>query len=256
MLEQNDHELGYLYWKRLLNKITGNRPITQDKIPTNPQLKQLLMCMPIPGRALYSTLATSGMRIGEALSLKDGDMDLKSNPVRISIPAKITKTKEARITFITEEAKSFVEEWLKIRKDNSRLFSFSDSVAQTYWFVACEQCKMTQRDSSTNRLIYHPHSLRKYFRTVGGKINRDATEVLMGHKGNQNDPNYRRLEEDDLIKFYKQFEPTITLFSDAEEVKKQVKESLEEYELRFKNLEQLVGELLGTINKMQGKQTA
>lgn len=251
MLEENEHELPALFWKRLRKRITGNSPLTQDEIPTNLELRKLLMNMPIAGRALFITLASSDMRIGEALSLKDSDIDLNSSPAKIKIPALITKTKTARFTFITEEAKGFIEEYKKVRTDNSRLFSFSIKEAENMWFKACRQSEMAQTDSTTGHLIYHPHGLRKYFRTVGGKLNRDAAEVLMGHKGNPNDPNYRRLDEESLVEFYLKLEPDITVFSDKVEIDRiKTNLSIENQELkaRIQKLEDGLNRIYAVIN--------
>jgi integrase len=243
--EQNEHELPSIFWKNLMGTITGE-VITQDKIPTNAQLKQLLMNMPIPGRALYSTLASSGMRIGEGMALKDSDIDLNSNPARINIPASITKTKRGRTVFISSESKGFIQEWLKVRTNSDRLFSFSKIEGGTFWRNAVKQCGLDQRDSTTGRLLYHPHSLRKLFRTRGGKINRDATDILLGHKGLANDQSYLRLEETDLIEFYAKLESTITVFSDLEVRQSDIKK-IEFYEQKFSNLERIVNQIAAMI---------
>jgi integrase len=47
-------------------------------------------------RALYYLLVTFGMRLGEGLSLKKSNFHLQERPVRISILAEDTKTKESR----------------------------------------------------------------------------------------------------------------------------------------------------------------
>jgi integrase len=101
MLDQNNHDLPTIAWRNFRRSITGTRAWTPVKIPTYAQLKQLLMNMPIAGRALFITLAVSGMRIGEALKLKDENINLKSNPVKITIPGQITKNGDPRITFVT-----------------------------------------------------------------------------------------------------------------------------------------------------------
>ncbi|WP_420545347.1 tyrosine-type recombinase/integrase [Nitrosopumilus sp.] len=55
-------------------------------------------------RALYYVLISSGMRVSEALSLKKSNFHLNENPVRITILADDTKTKEGRETYISSEA--------------------------------------------------------------------------------------------------------------------------------------------------------
>jgi len=59
-------------------------------------------------------LASSGMRIGEALQLELDDLNLNSYPAKIYIRGEYTKSGNPRIAFIFSEAKEAVEEWLKI----------------------------------------------------------------------------------------------------------------------------------------------
>ena len=47
-------------------------------------------------RALYNVLVSSGMRLGEALQLTKNDIHFDENPVRVTIRAETTKTKEGR----------------------------------------------------------------------------------------------------------------------------------------------------------------
>ncbi|HEX9845118.1 MAG TPA: site-specific integrase, partial [Candidatus Nitrosotenuis sp.] len=51
-------------------------------------------------KALYLTLLSSGMRLGEALSLKKENFDFTKDPVMVFVPAACTKTRESRETFI------------------------------------------------------------------------------------------------------------------------------------------------------------
>ena len=54
--------------------------------------------MPLNARTLTLILSSSGMRVGEALSLKVSEIDVDRNPVRINLKAANTKTKKKRIT--------------------------------------------------------------------------------------------------------------------------------------------------------------
>ncbi len=55
-------------------------------------------------RALYYVLISSGMRLGEGLSLKKSNFHIKERPIRISLLADDTKTLESRDTYISNEA--------------------------------------------------------------------------------------------------------------------------------------------------------
>ena len=58
-----------------------------DKVPSNAELRRILTHMDAKGRALFLTLATSGMRIGEALKLKLSDLALNEEPPKYSSEA-------------------------------------------------------------------------------------------------------------------------------------------------------------------------
>ena len=73
-------------------------------------------------RALYYVLLTSGMRLGEGLSLKRSNFNTEVRPVKIHLRAEQTKTNEARDTYITEEAWERVQPIFDKTKDGEYLF--------------------------------------------------------------------------------------------------------------------------------------
>ena len=114
---ENGIELKEGFWRRLRKRIKGSRALTLDKIPSNNELKQIILHMPIHGKALTLLLASSGMRIGEALKLTLNDIDLEKEPARINIKGEYTKTGNPRIAFCSKEAKEAIKEWLRVRND-------------------------------------------------------------------------------------------------------------------------------------------
>lgn len=66
--------------QKLKDKITMPRvyAITRDRAPTTPELKRMLLHTDLRGKVLISMLASSGMRIGELLSLRVMDIDFRS----------------------------------------------------------------------------------------------------------------------------------------------------------------------------------
>ena len=59
---------------------------------------------------------SSGMRIGEIVQLRFSDIDLTVNPVRVTVRAETTKTRETRITHVSSEAQSALRDYLARRK--------------------------------------------------------------------------------------------------------------------------------------------
>ncbi|MFB0544874.1 MAG: tyrosine-type recombinase/integrase, partial [Asgard group archaeon] len=218
-----------------------------DRVPSNAELKRILSHIPILGKALYLTLVSSGMRIGETLQLELDDINLESDPVEITIRGEYTKSGNWRYAFISKEAKGFLIEWLKERDDylktavkkstrhkknteDNKIFPFEHPTAYSLWNKAVKKAGFFKRDRSTNRHTLHPHVLRKFFRTkMGVVIPVDVVEALIGHEGYLTEV-YRRYSKEQLAKFYKEGEYAITIFSEAEQVgelRKEVKEQKE-----------------------------
>ncbi|MEM3538325.1 MAG: tyrosine-type recombinase/integrase [Nitrososphaerales archaeon] len=116
-LMKNGVELPVLFWRRLKGRRKGSRALMLDKVPSNAELRRILSHMDAKDKSLFLVLASSSMRIGEALKLKVEDMDLTSDPARINVNGEYTKTGNPRVAFISCEAKESLEEWLKIRNE-------------------------------------------------------------------------------------------------------------------------------------------
>ncbi len=236
-LLENNVELPQKFWRKLRRRTKGTRALTLDKVPSNVELRKIMMHMPIHGKALYLSLASSGMRIGETLQLKLNYVKLNENPAQVSIRGEYTKTGNSRFAFISKEAKEAIVEWLKVRSEyieaavkkshkfekaikDERLFPFEASTPYMIWKNALTHAKQDEKDNSTNRFKVHPHVLRKFFRTkMATLIPVDVTEALMGHEGYLTDV-YRRYSQEDLAKFYLQGESALLIFTEAEEVSK------------------------------------
>ncbi|MGD0329828.1 MAG: site-specific integrase [Nitrososphaeria archaeon] len=254
-LIENDIELSDKFWRRLNNRVKGTRALTLDKVPSNEELKQILAHVNVQGKALFTILASSGMRIGECLKLKSSDLE-DGEPYRIKVKGENSKSGNSRITFISKEAVLFLNEWMKVRegylksaigkshlyaknKEDERIFPFEMQTAYFIWKNALLKSGFMKKDSSTNRLTIHPHVLRKFFRTrLGSIIPVDIVETLMGHEGYLTEV-YRRYTFEDLGKFYQQGEHTLTVFGSGEDVNK-LREEISE---KNKELQTLVNSL-------------
>jgi integrase len=115
LMDENHVILRRTFWNKLSRRKKGSRGITVDRPPTVTEMREILTHMDAKGKAFFLTLASSGMRIGEALALKLKDVELDKDPVRIII--RKSKTGTWRWAFISTEAKEAVTAWLKNRKD-------------------------------------------------------------------------------------------------------------------------------------------
>ncbi|MFQ5999156.1 MAG: tyrosine-type recombinase/integrase [Candidatus Bathyarchaeia archaeon] len=273
----NQVELPKLFWKGISRRIKGTRARTMDHVPSNAELRKILTHMDAKGKAFFLMLASSGMRIGEALQLKFQDVNLNSDPVKLEIRGEYTKTGDPRIAFISSEAKEALEEWLKIReayiktavkrshryiksKKDERIFPFADAVAYCLWNNALDKAQLNRRDFRTNRRKIHPHVLRKSFRTkMGQVIPVDIVEALIGHEGYLTEV-YRRYTTEDLAKFYKKGEHTLLVFAggDISKLKHEIKERnkqlntlLVNLNMENQNLKQRVAELEKQLEELE-----
>jgi integrase len=167
----------------------GTKAVNEEITPTPSEVAKIIEYLPIQAKALTLVLSSSGMRVGEALSLLISDVELDKNPVRVKIKAinmktKLanTKTKHARIAFISSEAKTLLQEWIeyhpkyityhrgskKMKVDNGKLFPFSTSNFEIMWKIACTKCGLGERNEWGNeRLKLRVHNLRSFFRMYG-----------------------------------------------------------------------------------------
>jgi len=267
-LMENGVELPALFWRRLQGRNKGKRALMLDKVPSNAELRRILSHMDVKGKSLFLVLASSGMRIGEALKLKVEDVDLSSDPARINIRGEYTKTGNPRVAFISSEAKEFLQEWLKIRnseletaikrsrfekaKEDTRIWAFETTTAYYIWRSAIAKSGFAnkfQYNNGLERYTVHPHVLRKFFRTrMATVIPVDVVEALMGHEGYLTEV-YRRYSLEDLAKFYKQGEHTLLVFADNEGVAK-LRAEVEE---RNRQLQTLINGLVSENMELKAK---
>ena len=226
---ESGFELQARFWRGILGRRRGHRALTIDKIPTRQELGLILNAMPLNGRALFLLLASSGMRIGECLQLRFEDFDFEARTIHLK--GAYTKSGDGRAVFYSRECAEYLSRYLEQREaflqrsiDRSRFPKAADDrvfpmiAANAYkiWQVALDRTKLGSRDPSTNRNRFHPHVLRKRFRTVlGPVVSVDIVESLMGHESYLTDV-YRKYSVEDLARFYAQGEPVLNVFSSVE----------------------------------------
>jgi integrase len=241
-LLENHVEFEQAFWRGLRRKVKGSHAITEDRVPNNAELRRIMTHLPIQGKALFLTLSSSGMRIGEALKLQVEDVEFEKDPVVVKIRAEHTKSGDNRIVFLSSEAKEVLLEWLKVKNkyvDSSvaksalhikeanynAIFPFTFSTAQSLWHKACDKAGLGEKDKTTGMRLIHIHVLRKFYRTqLAQAIPVDVVEALMGHASYLSDA-YRRYSLEQLAKFYKQGEQVLSIYgSDVHAIQEEVKD--------------------------------
>lgn len=178
---------------------------TQAREPTSlKDLKDILAYATPKRKALYYVLLTSGMRLGEGLTLKKTNFKIDVRPIQIHLRAQDTKTGEARDTFITEEAWEKVAPIYEATKDGEYLFTNLEK-----WKAVRNECRefdrlrkkiakirgdkepcdefpegtgMLKHYDNSVRYTIHIHAFRAYFITQATlKHGSDYAHALAGH---------------------------------------------------------------------------
>jgi integrase len=260
-----DLELPAKDLKFIRNKLPKGSVRTIERDMDTETIRTILQHLDVKGKALVLVLASSGMRIGEALSLPLEDIDLKAKPAVVTVRGMNTKTGDNRITFLSTEATQAVNEWLKVRpdyirssanrnnglakhgrgstktgEDDGRLFPFSDQNASVLWDNAVEKAGLFSRDKETNRKQLHYHQLRKFFISqLSLIISKEVAEMLAGHSGYLTGA-YRRYTKKQLAEEYLKGQHLLTI---------QAPKELQEIESEFKAKMQTHSEIIENLVK-------
>jgi len=249
------------------------------KVPESPfttdDIKVMLHHADTKLRSIILILTSSGMRIGELLSLTQNDMNLNTRPYKVIIRPEYTKTGDGRITFISHEAKEALDQWMNVRDDylsaaqyknaglieagksgpkkenDNRIFPISYSVVLSSWTTILEKSGIVSKDERSGKLDRRIHGLRKYFRTKLATIQKgEVAEVLMGHEGYLTEA-YRVYPEEDLRDIYqKDIEFTLTIYqSDITDELKEQKDKLEETKTQLDKTREENIELITHLSK-------
>lgn len=245
-----DVELSAKDLKFIRHKLPKGNVRTIEKDLDIDTIRTILQHLDTKGRALCLALASSGMRINEALSLELDDINFETKPTMITIRGTITKNGDNRITFLSREATQAVTEWLKIRLDyiqssskrnhglagigkgnlksivdDGRLFPFSDQNASVMWENALSKAGLLSHDKTTKRKQLHYHQFRKFFISqLSLIVSKEIAETLAGHNGYLTDA-YRRYTRKQLAEEYLKGEHLLTI---------QAPKELQEMESEFK----------------------
>ena len=223
-------------------------------------LKKILNAKIDPTRkALYLVLISSGMRLGEALALRKKDFHLDEDPVRVTIEAELTKTKEGRETYISSEAVDKLKQIIDSKNDNDLVFTkfennmIAVSIEEDYFTrlrdrLAAKTPEILEKYPNSPRHIVNMHSMRAYFHTKASqKHGSDYANALDGHGAYLKQ--YYREDPKERAKKYQELEPSLLVESfkpetekvkdkviqDLQEQMKQMQAQMERWELIHKN---------------------
>ncbi len=197
------------------------RKIVEEKTPlTREILQHVIKASHFSKVSLYLALLSSGMRIGEAVSIRKENLEfvdsIKGRRALVKIPAKFSKNGIGRSVFISKEAYRHVEAKLKTLKDNQLVWGVNENrkkatAAEEKAFSRClERIGRNERLETTGRHKISLHSLRAYFFTRAAKIDQNFAQIMLGHSGYLVREYDQRTQEDKLETYLK-VEPDLVI---------------------------------------------
>jgi integrase len=231
---------------------------TVDRVMNTKIINAALQHTTIQGRALFLCLASSGARLNEMLSVGINDVDFNTHPVKMTFRGSNTKNGQQRYTFISDEAKAAVQEWLKVRGQyiemsnakskkliemgratlktagDNRLFPFSDASVTDWWNSALSAAGELSLDDVTGRNQLRIHGFRKFFLSqMSLVISKEIPEMLAGHSAYLSG-SYRRYDDETVAAEYLKamHMVSITGSKQVKELESELKKTMQEQSVK------------------------
>ena len=139
-------------------------------------------------RGMYLAQISSGMRLGEIVQIRKKDLVLDSDRIMVKIPAKITKSQQARTTFLSKEAEKMIRHTLKKLDDDDLVWGnnpipLNNEIAEiTNLHRYLSKCGLDMKYDSGQYKI-NTHSFRAFFITKISRHDPNFAKKLAGQKG-------------------------------------------------------------------------
>ena len=199
-------------------------------------------------QALFLALGSSGMRMGEALSLKKKDLDFTKERIKVNIPP-TTKTRTGRTTYLSRETEKILKPLLEKKDSDDYVFAKkgckpNDRSIGFSLHRVLDRMGFSEKYESNGFMKITSHSFRAFFFTKAArKHGENYAHRMTGHGGYL--MQYDRMTEDEKLEMYLQLEPELAIFE-------QTKNELEISRLRDKVEE--IDELKQEVQKLREAQ--
>lgn len=239
----NKVELSRRQERNLKNKIARGGPISEEENLTREMIRQLLNACDLKLKTLIMFMLTSGVRLGEAVTLTLNDIKIDPNGeyAIVSIKGRRkggegTKNVHSRTTFINREAVELLNQWISVRekyisyiigrsrgrfavktpKNDNRIFPIGKNSAENVMRSALKRAGLYKVDPDTGRTTIHYHLFRKYFvsQMTVAEIPGKYVEFFVGHL-DELDRAYNKQAVDKLLEVYLRGEPHLRIFDDG-----------------------------------------
>jgi len=185
-------------------------------------------------KVLYLLQSCSAMRIGELLQLKKKHFDLSNDRIQVNLSAKMTKSGESRITFVSKECEKLLFPLLKKLENDQRVFPNKIASEQHAFRRIAESAGYEEEYEITGRAKISTHTLRAYAITRLNKLNEFGFgHIIAGHGFYMKTYNRRTPEE--LLEDYIKAEPYLQIFGREDPT---IKKNMAEMSLQIKELKE------------------
>ena len=189
-----------------------------DRLPSKETLAALVRICSSKTRASVLLLASSGMRIGELVRLRLGDLDLSNDPPAIVVRDALQPHK-SRVSYITGEARHAVESYLAERRrrgedlgGESPLFAYESGTSMTpQAMISLIRRGFEAAGIRSPRIRLDSQILRRWFmgQLIRTGVPRAIVDFLCGR------PNRARPAEDEVRRWYIRAIPNLTIVASA-----------------------------------------
>jgi len=181
---------------RIFNKrVRIEKAEEEDPEPfTKEQMRILLDRCSNHNKLKYMVMKDSGVRVGELVQIRKRDINTSKTPIEIKIQASYSKTRKARITFVTRETAPMLIRLLKNKQEGELVFGTNEDpyiakgtekVEFTYYRDQLTKAypEFGERYQSNGRHKKTIHSIRSYTATQCAEAIDDTWgHTLIGHK--------------------------------------------------------------------------
>lgn len=280
------------FWDIFTKKTRGAEPASDEAILDREDIKRILEHANTLSRAMFLMQASSGRRLGEILALLPSDVQADEHPAWISITKSISNQKHTKNKhktprcYMSDEAAAAYKAWMLERPayliaaakkpkttpgklQDPRVFPMTFVNAIMIWQRLIIKARLVEsetivdasgrhvkvvpkRSHKYERLLQHPHGLRKFYRSYLGDT--DLAEYLMGHMTPLTRA-YEKLKPEDLAERYVKCMGNVTIFEnvpDLSSINERLKEKdrqIEELQASYSTTLQAVLKEVASVNE-------
>ncbi len=214
---------GYMYYRGIrlttddIRHLNLPAKIREEKYPlTRDVIQRILKVASYKRRGLYLAILSSGMRIGEAVSLKRSDISTEMDRITIHIRAENTKTRAGRTVYISAEAAQYLLPRLSKMSDDDLVFGTNEIrqhsvITEDATFRSYLNKIGFEERYASGRYKITLHSLRAFFFTRAARAHdENYAHMMTGHGGYL--MQYDRLTGEEKLAMYMEMEPSILVY--------------------------------------------